>query len=78
MKIIQTDNYGRDLPEKEIVCGLSKEIAESACAKLNAEITEGSSYWYIVTTEDYEPLTAEKIYGVPSSPNKADITTSSP
>lgn len=66
MKVIRTDNFGRDLPEKEIACGLDKQTAEFECAKLNGPLTEASPYWYVVTEESYEPMTAERINGVPS------------
>lgn len=64
MKVIRTDNFGRELPEKEIARGLDKPTAEFECAKLNAPLTEASPYWYIVTEEDYTPITHEKIYGL--------------
>lgn len=64
MKIIRTDNFGRELPEKEVMRDLDKETAVLECDKLNAAATATSPYWHLVVEDDYVPLTEEKIYGI--------------
>lgn len=64
MKVIRTDMHGRDLPEKEIARGLTREAAENECDRLNSPLTQSSAYWHIVAEEDYTPITHKKIYGL--------------
>lgn len=64
MKIIRTDNFGRDMPEQEIAAKLTREAAEKECERLNGPLNESSQFWHIVTEEDYVPLTYESIHGL--------------
>ena len=55
MKIVETDNFGRDYPyERLLVSGLSDRTAETIASLINSECSGASAprYWKVVD-EDY-------------------------
>ena len=54
MKIILTDNFGRDCPDERVIAeGLSKEAADAEAKRLNDLEHESSSDYYKVVEDDY-------------------------
>lgn len=56
MKIINTDNFGGDYPDEQVVADVhySKEFADVMCAAINAKFSgDTASRYYKVVEDDY-------------------------
>ena len=56
MKVIETDNFGRDYPDEQFVVTkpISAELAEAVATELNRKCGDTSDRYHRVVADDYE------------------------